>query len=343
MNARLWIFPIATAVLVTACAEKAPPQAMPRLVKTLIVGATESAGARRYSGEVRARYESLLGFRIGGKIVTRLVDAGMQVRAGQPLARLDPSDAALQATQADAQRALADAELRRYRDLRERNFISSSALDAKETAFKAADAQAGLARNQANYTVLTADHDGVIASTLAEPGQVVAAGQTVVKLAQAGEREVSIFLPEDAVAGLKPGADAEVILWTSADKPLKGRLRELSPAADPATRLYAARVSLLNPPAGLSLGMSADVRFTSATAPSLVVPLTALIQANEGASVWVVDKDNKANPRPVKVQRFTDEGAVIAAGLSPGDVIVAAGAHKLHAGEPVRLTEPATR
>ena len=173
------------------------------------------------------------------------------------------------------------------------------------------------------------------------PGQVVAAGQTVLRLAQAGEREVAIALPEDAIAGLKPGAAAAVMLWTAADKPLKGRLRELSPAADAATRLYAARISLIDPPPGLALGQSADVRFVSTTPSALMVPLAALIQNGDQVSVWVVDQDKRVNPRTVKVQRFLDEGALIDAGLSPGETIVAAGGHKLHAGETVRLAEPA--
>lgn len=339
MKASDSIFPLILVMALAACSKEPLPPPAPRLVKTLVVGAGDSAAGRRYSGEVRARYESLLGFRIAGKIVARLVDAGAVVKAGQPLARLDPADTSLQSIQAEAQRSLAEAELRRYRDLRERNFISQSALDAKETTLKAAEAQAGLARNQSAYTVLTADHDGVISGTLAEPGQVVAAGQTVVKLAQAGEREVVVSLPEDSIIGLKPGREADVILWTAVDKPLKAKLRELSPAADPQTRLYSARFTLLNPPAGLPLGLSADVRLQDSTAAKSLVPLSALMQTADKVTVWVVDKENKVTPRVVKVDRYLDEGAMISEGLVQGDVIVAAGGHKLHDGETVRLAE----
>jgi multidrug efflux pump subunit AcrA (membrane-fusion protein) len=166
--------------LIAACSVPEPPVAPLKLVRTLKVGADGTANSaldRAYSGEVRARIETTLGFRIGGKIVERRADVGQAVKAGQVLARLDPADAALQATQAEAQRALAAADLARYRDLKAKNFISASALDARETSLKAAEAQAQLAKNQAGYTTLVADRAGVIGQVLAEPGQVVSVGK----------------------------------------------------------------------------------------------------------------------------------------------------------------------
>lgn len=339
--------------LLAACSEVPPPAAPPKLVRTLIVGAGDAAtdGIRRsYGGEVRARIETTLGFRVPGKIVERRVDTGAAVKAGQVLARLDPADAGLQSTQAEAQLALATADLARYRDLRAKNFISASALDARETAFKAAEAQAALARNQAAYTTLVADRNGVIGQVLAEPGQVVSAGQAVFRLAPDGEREIAIALPEGEVGAFKLGQAAEVTFWASqgaATKPLAGRLREVSPAADPVTRTYAARVSLKDADPLLPLGMSATVRFP-AGAPDekrLMVPLTAIFQQGNQPAVWIVMRsgtpeggaDSTVKLQAVTVAEYRDGGAVVSAGLAGGEQIVAAGANLLTAGQKLRV------
>jgi len=332
-------------LVLAACGQKAPPPsaapAGPKLVKAQKVGAGDTAGTHRYSGEVRARYETMLGFRIGGKVVERQVDAGARVKAGQPLARLDPADAALQATQAEANRALAAADLKRTQDLRAKNFISQAALDAKETAAKAAEAQAGLAKNQAAYTTLAADTAGVIAAVLAEPGQVVAAGQGVFRLARDGEREVAINIPESRIAGLKVGAGATVELW--AGKTYQGVLRELAPAADSASRTFAARVRIVDADEAVALGMTATVSFVGAGDEKIVVPLAAILQQGNAAAVWVIGKDNVVTQRPIEVERYGDGGAVVKSGLAAGEVIVAAGAFKLTAGEKVRLAEDAKK
>jgi RND family efflux transporter MFP subunit len=331
--------------LLAACSEAPPPPAAPKLVRTLKVGAGETAtdGAQRsYSGEVRARIETTLGFRIAGKIVERRVDAGAAVKAGQVLARLDPADAGLQSTQAEAQRALAAADVARYRDLKAKNYISASALDARETAFKAAEAQAALARNQAAYTTLVADRAGVIGQVLAEPGQVVSAGQAVFRLAPDGEREIAIALPEGEVSAFKLGQAAEVSFWATqgaAEKPLVGRLREISPVADPVTRTYAARVSLKDADPLLPLGMSATVRFPTGVpgATKLMVPLTAIFQKGNQPAVWKVGADNTVSLQAISVAAFTDGGAVVVGGLAGGEQIVAAGVNLLSAGEKVRV------
>ncbi len=328
----------ALAALLAACAQEAPPPAPPPVVKTIMVGQAAADAARTYSGEVRARHETALAFRIGGKLVERRVDAGAVVKPGQLLARLDAADVALQAEQAKAQLALAEADARRYRELRGKNFVSAAALDARETALKAAQSQAGLARNQAAYASLAADHAGVIAAVLAEPGQVVATGQPVFRLARDGEREVAIALPENALDGLKPGAEAEVSLWAT-DKRYRGRLRELAPAADPATRTYAARITLPDPDAAVVLGRTATVRFRPASHHEPVVPLAALFQQGEGHAVWILGADGAVSLRPVTVAAYTDGGASIAAGLAAGERIVAAGVHKLVAGQQVRVAQ----
>lgn len=335
----------ALAAILAACSEAPLPPAAPKLVRTLKVGAGDTAaeGAQRsYSGEVRARIETTLGFRLAGKIVERRVDAGMRVKAGQVLARLDPTDAGLQVTQAEAQRALAAADVARYRDLKAKNYISASALDARETAFKAADAQAQLAKNQASYTTLVADRAGVIGQVLAEPGQVVSAGQAVFRLAPDGEREIAIAFPEGEVSAFKLGQAAQVSFWATpgaAVKPLAGQLREISPMADPVTRTYAARVSLKDADPLLPLGMTATVRFPSATpgATRLLVPLAAIFQKGNQPAVWKIGADNTVTLQAVSVAEFTDRGAVVTSGLTGGEQIVAAGANLLTAGEKVRV------
>lgn len=375
--------------------ESAPAAKIEQPALTQIVGTVISDGGNVYSGEIRARHETQLGFRIGGKIIERLVDAGARVQAGQVLMRLDPGDTGLQASSAEAQFQLAEAEAKRYRELRNQNFVSQSALDAKEAALKAAAAQAGLAGNQAAYTTLRADHAGVIAATLAEVGQVVSAGQAVLRLAQDGEREVAIAIPETQFSGLKVGMTADITLWSDdvtrcaqasgettshstrpsqdagqvagygagtssfrllpqtagcasnvseADKSeaahFSGRLRELAPAADPASRTYAARVALIGLDARAALGMTAQVRFKNHDKRGqLIVPLSAIFQQGDQAAVWVVAADHSVSLRPVQVAAYRDNGAVIASGVAAGERIVSAGVHKLSAGEKIRVIE----
>ena len=326
------------ALLVAACGSPPPPPAEVRYVKTIVVHATTDAGAsREYSGEVRARYESVVGFRVGGKIIARLVDAGASVKAGQALAKLDPSVAVLQATQAEAQRTLANAEAKRYRDLRARNFISQSALDAKETTLQAAAAQAGLARNQASYTTLIADQAGLVAEVLAQPGQVVAAGQGVLRLARDGERDVLIQLPESAIGTLKIGDPAELKLWTDTTRTYHGKLREIAGAADPATRTFLARIAISDVDARLGLGMTATARFMHDQSVPIVIPLASIFQQGDHPAVWMVDKDQQISLRIIEIERYGDEGATVKSGLQDGDLIVAAGVHKLATGEKVKL------
>ncbi|MBI5899498.1 MAG: efflux RND transporter periplasmic adaptor subunit [Rhodocyclales bacterium] len=331
--------------LIAACGTPEPPAPPPKLVRVLKVGVDATANStleRSYSGEVRARVETTLGFRIGGKIVERRVDVGQAVKPGQVLARLDAADAALQVTQAEAQKALAAADLARTRDLKAKNFISAAALDARETAFKAAEAQAALARNQSAYTALVADRAGVISQVLAEPGQVVGAGQAVFRLAADGERELAISLPESEVGGFTLGQPAEVRLWSGADKALAGRLREIAPAADPVTRTFAARIALKDADPRLPLGMTATVRFPKADAAGTtrqVIPLTAIFQQGNQAAVWTVGADGTVSLQKITVTAYSDAGAVVSEGLAGGETIVAAGVNLLTTGEKVRVTQ----
>lgn len=330
-------------LLLGACGDREPAgdgtPALPRLVAVKKVSLGDTPAEHRYSGEVRARYESTVGFRVGGKITERLVDAGSRVRPGQALARLDPTDARLSASQAEANAALAAADLKRAQELRDKNFVSQAALDARVSAAKAAEAQAELTRNQAAYTTLTADAPGVVAAVVAEPGQVVAAGQGVLRLARDGEREVAIALPETELGTIKPGSPATVTLWADG-KTYQGRVREIAPAADAATRTFAARISIAGAAAELPLGMSASVSFAKPGNASFKLPLTAIFQKDGRPAVWVVGKDDTLELRPVDVASYNDEGALVSSGLKDGDLVVAAGAFKLSAGEKIRVVTP---
>ncbi|MDO9052482.1 MAG: efflux RND transporter periplasmic adaptor subunit [Gallionella sp.] len=337
------LFPLVVLVSVlSACSkEAAPPAKTERPALTRVVGALAGENGNWYSGEIRARHEVTLGFRLGGKIVERRVEAGNSVQAGQVLARLDPTDAGLQSSASQSQYRLAESEAVRYRELRSKGFVSQSALDIKEAALQAAAAQAGLARNQSAYTTLRAEQAGVIAATWVEAGQVVSAGQPVMRLAQDGEREVAIAIPEAQLAGRKVGEAAEVVLLSGDGVPRTGRLRELSAVADPASRTYPARVSFSVAPGQVALGMTARVRFAAPkhTTRDWLIPHSAIYQQGNQTAVWVVAADRSVSLRQVKIAAYRDEGAVIAGGLVAGERIVSAGVHRLTAGEKIRLID----
>jgi RND family efflux transporter MFP subunit len=351
MRRALLLLPLA--LVVAACGKDAPVQAPPRpvLTQTIVPGAMATRDV--YPGEIRARHETELGFRIGGKLLSRAVDAGARVKRGQVLARLDPEDARLAAQAAAAQVAsaesdfaLARAELDRHAELLEKKFISQSAFDARRNAFNAASAraeqarsQAGLSSNQAAYTTLLADADGVVLSVSAEPGQVLAAGQPVLRLAHAGEKEVLVSAPESQVARFRIGQAVAISLWADASVLFPGRVREIAGGADPVTRTYAVRISALNAPEQAHLGMSANVLFQSTVDPSLVLlPLTAIAREGGNPAVWVVDPaTSKVRLRQVSVGQFREDGVTVTGGLHPGDVVVTAGVHKLRPDEVVRI------
>lgn len=351
MIARLTL--LVGAALLAACApepEKRPEEVRP--VRVLTIGAAQDAQAVEFAGEIRARHETRLSFRVGGKIVERLVEVGASVRAGQPVARLDASDLALAAASAraqvaslEAERDLAAADLKRYRELRAKNFISqaefdrrSSALTTAEARLEAVRAQHRQAANQAAYTVLAADTAGVVTAIEAEAGQVVAAGQTVARLARPGEKEVAFAVPESQREFVERATSFAITLNAAPGKSWKGRLRELSPAADPATRTYAARASVLEAGDEVELGMSARVAASANGGGTRIeVPLAALHARGESPQVFVVDSGGTVQPRAVKTAGISGERVVIAAGLNPGDRVVAAGAQLLRPGQRVRV------
>ena len=338
LGPRLLLLPLL--VLLTGCGKVPAQPEVARPVLTQVLGDTAGDEMLTYSGEVRSRFETPLAFRIPGKITARMVDSGALVKAGEVLARLDAGDTALSLASASAQLELADADLRRFKNLRERNFVSQAALEAKETGFKAAQAQADLARNQSTYTVLRADEAGLISSMAAEVGQVVAAGQTVMRLARADTLEVAIAIPEVRMPEVRALGDAEVTLWADPQARYRGTLRELSPVADPVTRTYAARVSIRNPDARVLLGMTAQARFMRPAGSSrLSVPLTAIFQQGGRPALWVVGADQTVSLRSVAVAGYRESTAVLASGAQAGERIVVAGVHKLTGGERVKVIE----
>jgi RND family efflux transporter MFP subunit len=333
---------IALASTLIACNKETPPPVKTdRPALTQIIGIMAEENNNLLSGEIRARHEIDLGFRVSGKIIERLVEAGSRVKKGQILARLDPTDAGLQVASTDAQLKLADDELKRYRELHRRGFVSQSALDTKETAHQTAMAQTGLLHNQVDYTTLRAEHDGVITSTLAEAGQVVSTGQAVMRLAQEGELEVAVAIPESQFAQRKVGDTAEITLLADEIAPLSGRVREISPSADSNSRTYAARIAI-NPAHKLALGMTARVRFTGKQADEIIIPVSAIYQQGAQTAVWIVAADHSVSLRPVQVSAYRDQGAIIRQGLNSGERIVSAGVHRLSAGEKIHIIEQVT-
>lgn len=347
-----WILIAATAPAVAGCGngDVAPVQPRPVLVTHPSGGAQAALSA--YPGEIRAREESTLSFRVGGNLVERNVDVGAQVQRGDVLAVLDARDLVLQAQAAQAQLAAAEADLARARGDRDRfgklvdeQLVSRSAYEAQVATYKTAEGRAGVARsqldvsrNQASYARLRAPRDGVIASREAEAGQVVAAGQTVFTLAADGAREVVISLPEGRVREFRIGQPVVVELWNAPGPRYQGSVREISPSADPRTRTYPARVALSEEAAeAVELGQSARVYMQEAgTDAELSVPLSAIQRGPSGATaVWVVDSGGKVRSRPVTLGRYGENSVPVLKGLKPDAWVVAAGGHLLREGQPV--------
>ncbi|MCJ2024295.1 efflux RND transporter periplasmic adaptor subunit [Methylobacterium sp. J-067] len=349
MDAR-WVIGLAGLALASCSPAETAVTPEPPLVQTVAVAPATGALAR-YTGVIRARTESNLGFRVGGKIAERLVDPGDHVRLGQPLMRLDRTDfsLALNAARASVEAARAQMVKARADEERSRKLVgdgwtskqtydqNKAAADAAIAQLANAEAQASQIANQAGYSELQADADGVVMEVPSEPGQVVAAGQTVVKLARDGAREAEVFLPE-ASRHLAKGT-ASATLYAEGEATYPARLRELSATADPATRTYRARYILSGGGEAAPLGATVTLRLKPAQGQVAMVsvPLGALFDQGGGSAVWRYDADTQTvAAQPVTVARLSEESAEVAAGLNPGDRIVSLGAHLLKAGQPVR-------
>ncbi|WP_439607311.1 efflux RND transporter periplasmic adaptor subunit [Hydrogenophaga sp.] len=361
------------ALALAACSRPQAPQEPIRSVKLLTVGAGSVTARAEYAGEVRARTESRLGFRVGGKLVQRPAEVGQRVKPGQLLAQLDAQDLALssqaaqaQVSAAQTQRDLAAADLKRYQDLLAQGFVSGAEIERRQATLQSAEAtlrqakaQGAVQGNQAGYARLLADGAGVVLAVEAEVGQVVAAGTPVLRLARDGARDVVIAVPEDRVGQVRPGMPAQVRLWAGQGAvasgpvaPLSAEVREVAASADPATRTYQVKLSL---PDGATVPLGATAYVTLAPASGVAsatvvkLPTSALMRSDAGdrtgSSVWVYDAAaSTVQPRPVVVAGADGNEVVIAAGLKPGEEVVAVGSHVLSPGQKVtRFAAAATQ
>lgn len=343
-----------SAFLLAACSKQEPVPQPVRAVRTMTVGVASAGGVREYAAEVRARTESRLSFRVGGKLVRRQAALGDMVKLGQPLAQLDPQDlrlgqdaarAALQAATVNEQQARAD--YARFKELRDQGFISSSELERKDTALKAAraqleqaQAQAGVQGNQAAYATLVANASGVITSIDAEVGAVVAAGTPVMQLAHEGPRDVVFSVPEDRVRDMRAlmgrqGA-VKVRLWSGHGDALPATVREIAASADPVTRTFLIKADIGRP--DVRLGQTATVMVER---PQLAgvskLPLTAVLEQQGKPSVWVLDRDSMTvKSQLIQVAGAEGNSVIVAGGLTEGQSVVIAGVHMLSEGQKVK-------
>lgn len=343
------------ALTLAACSKPAATPEPVRAVRTLTVAAGQTGGAIDYAGEVRARVESRLAFRVAGKMVSRPAGLGDSVKAGQVLASLDPQDlrlgqdaarSSVQAARVNHEQALAD--FKRFKDLRDQGFISAAELERRETTLKAAQAQlqqaqaqAGVQTNQARYTTLVADVSGVVTAVEAEPGAVLNAGAAVLRLAQDGPRDVVFSVPEDqadALRALQGRAGAvQVRMWGADAAALPATVREVAAAADPATRTFVVKADIGK--AAVRLGQSATVSVALPSIPGVVkLPLAAVFEQQGKSSVWVLDTATMTvRAQPIVVGGAEGNLIVVAGGLSPGQQVVSAGVHVLAPGQKVAL------
>ena len=336
--------------LLPGCNRDTTPTDINRTVLVHVATDAPSKGSV-FTGEVRARHEVELAFRVGGKIVARLADTGSEIRAGQPLARLDPTDLQLAASATAAQLSAAESEVatsaaerERYADLLSKKFVSQAAYDARLHAFNTArarleqaQAQRRISSNQADYGTLSSEFPAVISAVLADAGQVVAAGQAVFRVARPEEKEIQIAVPESRIDEIRAVQNFAVHLWADPKTIIAGRLRELGAVADAQTRTYPARIRLIDPPPQVRLGMTARVMPESIDKPAQalpLIPLAALGDQGKGPFVWVV-KAGKLERRAVRVGEFREDGVSIAEGLQAGESVVVAGISHLADGQAV--------
>ena len=320
------------------------------LVRTVVIGSNSTAQDYIYSGEVRGRFESQLAFQVGGKVTKRFIELGSTVRAGEVLMQIDSKDlqqtvnsSSAQVYSAESQLKLAKNNLSRYQQLYAQGAISRAQLDQYQNEYEVASAsvqqtsaQLSQGVNQLNYSLLYADQPGIISSISVEAGQVVSAGQMILTIVQDGEREIEISVPENRIEELRKATQFKVAFWALPSTTVEGKVREIAPMADATTRTYKVRISLINPPQEIKLGMTAAVTINNAMqTASLTIPLSAVYQTGSSPEVWVI-KDNVVNLRSVQTGNFSGNQIQILAGLNPGETIVTAGVQKLRPGQKVR-------
>jgi len=340
------------AIILTGCKEKTPPPQIIRPVLTQQVEIKDYQQEATYAGEVTARYEMSLGFQINGKITERFVEVGDVVVPGSLLAKLDPKDYQLQLMEAEAGLAAAKAEknkankdLKRYSQLFNDKLISatthleySNAVDVANARYKQSKAHLEVARNQTVYTSLFADKGGVITALNMEVGQVITAGQIVVNMALPQEKEVLIAVSENHLDDLRQADEIKIQLWIDQQTYYKGKVREISPRADPMTRTYQTKISLLESGPEVKLGMTTTVLIMQKKQMDIVkLPLTAIYQKDNKPAVWIYSTEtSKVNVQSVEVEEYQYNSVLIRAGLKQGQHVVIAGVHKLNPGQQVR-------
>jgi membrane fusion protein, multidrug efflux system len=357
------IFTIGAAALLAfslaACKEDQQAERTVRPVKAIVV--TEASGGivKSFSGDVRPRTESALGFRVPGKITERLVDIGDRVDIGQVIAKLDDTDLVLSQNSARAavnsaktRLAVANDALARAQTLQPKGYTPEAVVDqrkletdAAQAALDAAEAQARQAENAANYAVLKADKAGIVTAVRAEAGQVVAAGTPVILLAKGGEMEVALSVPEQDVIHLAIGQPADLTLWADKGITAKGSIREIAGQADAGSRTYGVRVAIIDPPAAIRLGMTVTATLQLGTeTPYTPLPLNALTEIGGRKAVYVADRTTlKVAPRFVETGGVTPDHVKIVGGLTPGEVVVTGGVQFLADGMEVRLPQELAR
>jgi membrane fusion protein, multidrug efflux system len=330
-------------------------QEIVRPVKAQVIGEPVRGRTLTYSGVVRPRIESAIGFRVAGKIVQRFVNVGDRVEANQVIARLDDTDLKLAENSAKAavaaarsRRNVASDNLERGKTLLPKAIIAQAAydtrrneMDAAVAALDSAEAQLRQATNAVEYATLKADKAGIVTGVMGEPGQVVSAGQTIIMLAHAEETEIAVAVPEQDAGHLTIGQRAKITLWAGPPISLEGRIREIAGQADPASRTYTVRITVSGAPQIMRLGMTASVALEmDDEAAGVVVPLTALTESEGGPVVFVVDPLNEAvRKTPVSMGGIAEDGVKIVDGLHAGDVVVTAGVQFLRDGMLVRLPD----
>src|SRR5450830_2067106 len=350
---------LALALTLSACQKAAPVADAPREVVVLAAQADNGAQTLSLPGEVQSRFVTPMAFRVAGQVIERRVHLGDSVRKGDVVARLDPADAEYNAASAQADLgsarehfAAADKQLQRDTRQAHDQLISALQLEqtqdaytAAESQLKSAQARAAIAGNQDKYTRLVAAHDGVISAEQANTGEVVTAGQAVFSLAWTGATDITTEAAESQVASIKIGAPAQIRLSALPTRSLPGRVREISPAADPQSRTYRIKVTLETPDPAVRLGMSGEVAIaTAAGTPTeaeqaMRIPATALFHQGDHTAVWIV-RDGRVELRTVTVSAYGERSVTLSNGLASGEKVVVQGVHTLTAGETVKPVAP---
>ncbi len=351
MNAGRALLLMGSAML-CACGAEQAPEVPARPVRSMVVTGGSSGDSTTYTAEIRSRFETDLSFQVGGKIIRRDVDVGATVKRNQVLAQLDQTDTQLgvdaarggvPAAQSDLDRSRS--EEARFRDLLERGLTTRAQYQAQQTAVRAAEAKLAqataelrLAQQRLGYTTLRADQDGVVTRMLVEAGSVVSPGQRVMSIARPSELEAVFDVPDARIGEVRALSSVVINPLSGDGTAWAGRVREISPSADPVTRTYQVRTTIVNPPPSLRLGMTVSVTLPlSGGPPNVALPSTSVFQKDGKPAVWIVKDDGTVELRSVSVERYDSDRVFIASGIRTGERVVTAGVHRLAPGDKVRV------